>query len=155
MSDEEKKEEPSPSYDTIPTQASTLKKGTYLIIKGFPCKIVDITTSKTGKHGCDKVRLTGIDIFTGTKYEDAMFSTAVVNLPVIKRKEYEFLSYEPDGTVKLLSVDTKVVRTDLKVKADAPEASDLKAVTDSKKKALVLVLETCGKEMVCGVRMIE
>ena len=39
-------------------------------LKEKPCKIIDITTSKTGKHGHAKANITGIDIFTGKKVMD-------------------------------------------------------------------------------------
>lgn len=32
------------------------------MIKGRPCKIVDMSTSKTGKHGHAKVHLVAIDV---------------------------------------------------------------------------------------------
>ncbi len=35
------------------------------MIKGRPCKIVEMSTSKTGKHGHAKVNMVAIDIFTG------------------------------------------------------------------------------------------
>jgi translation initiation factor 5A len=41
-----------------------------MVIKGRPCKIVDVSTSKTGKHGHAKCNFVGVDIFTGKKYED-------------------------------------------------------------------------------------
>ena len=33
-------------------------------------QITEITTSKTGKHGHAKANITGLDIFTGNKYQD-------------------------------------------------------------------------------------
>ena len=39
------------SSHTYPVQAGSLKKGDYAMIKGQPCRVVEITTSKTGKHG--------------------------------------------------------------------------------------------------------
>ena len=36
---------------TYPAQAGTIKKGSHVLLKGKPCKVVDVSTSKTGKHG--------------------------------------------------------------------------------------------------------
>merc|ERR1712137_919965 len=52
---------------TIPCQAGSLKKGGYAILKGKPCKIQEITTSKAGKHGHAKASIVGTDIFTDKK----------------------------------------------------------------------------------------
>ena len=41
---------------TYPQQCSALRKNGYVLIKGRPCKIVEMSTSKTGKHGHAKVR---------------------------------------------------------------------------------------------------
>ena len=38
------------------------------MLKGFPCKVIEYITSKTGKHGHAKAKITGLDIFTGKKY---------------------------------------------------------------------------------------
>ena len=51
--------------DTIPIKAGSCKKGVHVMIKGFPCKVIEVSTSKTGKHGHAKVNITGIDIFSG------------------------------------------------------------------------------------------
>lgn len=42
-------------------------QGHNIILKGKPCKVVEMTTSKTGKHGHAKINFTGLDIFTGKK----------------------------------------------------------------------------------------
>jgi translation initiation factor 5A len=36
-----------------------------VLLKGQPCKVIEMTTSKTGKHGHAKANITGIDIFNG------------------------------------------------------------------------------------------
>ena len=74
---------------TYPAQCSSLRKSGHVVMKGHPCKIVEMSTSKTGKHGHAKVHLIGLDIFTGKKYEDICPSTHNMNVPHVKRSDYQ------------------------------------------------------------------
>ncbi|KAF7509431.1 hypothetical protein GJ744_007994 [Endocarpon pusillum] len=90
--------------DTTPTQCSTLRKNGHVIMgkERRPCKIVDMSTSKTGKHGHAKVHLTGIDIFTGKKYEELSPSTHNMEVPKVTRKEYPLLDISADNYLSLM-----------------------------------------------------
>ncbi len=49
-------------HPTLRMQCSSLRKSGHVVIKGRACKIVDMSTSKTGKHGHAKVHLVAIDV---------------------------------------------------------------------------------------------
>jgi hypothetical protein len=41
---------------SYPQQCSALRKNGFVMLKSRPCKIMEMSTSKTGKHGHAKVR---------------------------------------------------------------------------------------------------
>ena len=55
MADEDFQGVDSGASKTFPQQCSALRKNGHVVIKGHPCKIVEMSTSKTGKHGHAKV----------------------------------------------------------------------------------------------------
>merc|ERR1711964_591238 len=88
---------------TVPKQAGDLRKGGYAILKGHPCKGVEISTSKTGKHGHAKCHLVGLDIFTGKKCEDLCPSSHNMNCPVVEKAEYSVMDVDDSGAISLLT----------------------------------------------------
>ncbi|GAA5956801.1 hypothetical protein JCM8115_003824 [Rhodotorula mucilaginosa] len=89
---------------TFPMQCSALRKNGHVVIKGRPCKIIDMSTSKTGKHGHAKVHLVATDIFTGKKLEDLSPSTHNMDVPNVVRNEYTLMNID-DGFLNLLTAD--------------------------------------------------
>lgn len=67
-----------------------------MMIKGKPCKVLNISVSKTGKHGHAKCNFTATDIFTGKKYEDMIPSTHGTTVPIVNRSEWEVIDIDGD-----------------------------------------------------------
>ena len=132
----------SGASDTIPIQAGSIKKGSYICINGRPSKVVDYSTSKTGKHGHAKASITAIDIFNGNKYEDSQPASHNMEMPVIKRTEWQAISVDGEGYVTLM--DTKGnTRSDLKLPTETSDDN----ITNER---ITEGMES-GKEVICTV----
>ncbi|XP_071378968.1 eukaryotic translation initiation factor 5A-2-like [Centroberyx affinis] len=90
----------SGSSDPILMQCSALKKNGHVMLKGRPCKIIEMSTSKTGKHGHAKVHLVGLDLITGETHEDICPSTCNMEIPVVHLRSY-YVNCVEDGLVHL------------------------------------------------------
>ncbi|KAF8337649.1 eukaryotic translation initiation factor 5A [Cantharellus anzutake] len=128
---------------TFPMQCSALRKNGHVVIKGRPCKIVDMSTSKTGKHGHAKVHLVGIDIFTGKKLEDISPSTHNMDVPNVSRTEFTLIDIE-DGFLSLMDTDG-VLKNDVKV-PEGELGEQLRAEFGDGKELLVTVASAMGEE---------
>jgi len=138
---------------TIPAQASSIKKNGYMVIKGRPARVVDTSTSKTGKHGSAKVHFTAIDIFNGKKYEEISPSTHTLQVPIIDRKDYTLVDVSEDGYVSLMSTDDGSTKEDLKLPADEPEiCQKLKDAVSNGTELVVSVLSAMGEEKIIAVK---
>jgi translation initiation factor 5A len=72
--------------------AKELKVGKYVLIEDIPCKVVEIESSKPGKHGAAKMRVTGIGVFDQQKKTLLTPGDADVEVPIIERRDVLVLS---------------------------------------------------------------
>ncbi|KAF9238378.1 initiation factor 5a [Melanogaster broomeanus] len=135
---------------TYPMQCSALRKNGHVVIKGRPCKIVDMSTSKTGKHGHAKVHLVAIDIFTGKKLEDICPSTHNMDVPNVKRNEYAVLNIEDDGFLTLFNPDPNAAdnnKSDVKL-PEGDLGKEIQQAFDDAKDVLVTIVSAMNEEAV-------
>lgn len=138
-----------------PMQAGALRKGGHCMLKGKPCKISEISISKTGKHGHAKAHIVGNDIFTNKKYEDLCPTSHNMEVPNTARVEYQLLQAEEDGAVSVL-LENGDTKDDLNLPDETDEDRDtraaiLKAYEDGKD-ILVTVLCAMEREKIVGYK---
>jgi len=111
---------------TRPKKASAFRKGDFILLKGHPCKVSAMSTSKTGKHGHAKVKFTGYDIFTGKKYEELQGSTHNMEEVICKKSTY--LVVDVDGAQISVLDDESTQKDGLALPASDDEQADLAKV---------------------------
>ena len=133
--------------ETIPMEAGQIKKGGFIMIKGQPCKVSDVSTSKTGKHGHAKCNFIAYNIFNNKRLEDMIPSTHTTTVPIVSRIEYTLVDIDDEEYVSSLDENGET-RDDLKL-PEYPDnyAEELKVEFD-KKELLVTVLKACGQEQI-------
>ncbi|OJD15518.1 eukaryotic translation initiation factor 5A [Emergomyces pasteurianus Ep9510] len=131
---------------TFPMQCSALRKNGFVVIKNRPCKIVEMSTSKTGKHGHAKVHLVAIDIFTSKKLEELCPSTHNMEVPNVSRKEYQLLDITDDGFLSLMS-DDGATKDDVKLPDGEVGEKIEKLFRTEEKDTNVVVLTAMGEEV--------
>jgi translation initiation factor 5A len=75
-----------------------LKKGGYVLLEGRPCRVVDISKSKTGKHGHAKASIAGTDLFTGRRYEAHLPTSHDIEVPFVQREDYALINIDGRNT---------------------------------------------------------
>jgi len=148
MSGDEGSHEVEAKEGCRPMQASAFRKGTNIILKDKPCKVVEMSTSKTGKHGHAKVNFTGIDIFTGKKYKEIQGSTHPMLTFDATKQDLMVMSIENDS---LSLIDDDGNTRELDLPADEDLAGKIKeAVEDGGKEVYVTVMSALKQDQVTG-----
>ena len=152
--DEEFEHNDSGASLVYPMQAGSVKKGGHVLLKGKPCKIVDVSTSKTGKHGHAKAHFVGVDIFTGKKIEDMCPTSHNMEVPNISRIEYTLLDITNDGYISIMDDDGNS-RDDLNLPNDETIAFEMKKHFEKGDEIMVTVIGAMEQEVVTSFRVVN
>jgi translation initiation factor 5A len=129
--------------NTFPKQASALKKGDFIVVKDRPCKIIGMSTSKTGKHGAAKVHFEVTDIFSGKKYEEMVPSTHNVDVPNVKKDEYPLIDIDDEDFCSLMNKDDSI-KSDIKLPEDGLDDEIRNVFENNENDREILVTVQCA-----------
>jgi translation initiation factor 5A len=82
-----------------------IRNGSFILIDGVPCKVVDIEISAPGKHGSAKMRITAMAVFENSKKTLLAPSHGDIDVPEIKKRRAQVVSITGDS-VQLMDMDT-------------------------------------------------
>lgn len=82
-----------------------VKIGTYIMIEGEPCRVVEISRAKTGKHGSAKAHIVAIGLFTGTKKTLTGPVDQRIESPLIEKRIGQIIADLGDS-VQLMDMET-------------------------------------------------
>ncbi len=128
--------------DKIFATAKDLREGKYLLIDDLPCRIVEIEKSKSGKHGAAKMRITGVEVFSGAKKTLLTPGDADVEVPIIGRKSVQVMSIS-GNTAQVMDSQTYEIY-------DIEVPQELQAQIAPGKEAEII--EAMGKRMIERLR---
>jgi translation initiation factor 5A len=72
----------SKTYEVV----GNLKVGSFVVIDGEPCRVVEISKAKTGKHGSAKATVTAIGLFSKSKKVFVAPVDTQVEVPIIEKR---------------------------------------------------------------------
>jgi translation initiation factor 5A len=104
-----------------PMELGALKVGSYVIVDDAPCRIVNYTKSKPGKHGSAKARIVAIGVFDGAKRSFVKPVDAQVEVPLIEKRGGQVIALLP-ASVQVMDLETYEV-----FEAPFPEEEELKS----------------------------
>ena len=86
---------------TSSIQARHVKRRMVVLLQSRPCKILNISTIKSGKHGQTKLNFSGIDVFTGKKYHEIYPITHLMKEAILNKNKVDLLNIDKDGYLVL------------------------------------------------------
>lgn len=114
-----------------PVKVGSLRKGMHILVHDeFPCKILSLSVSKTGKHGHAKANITAVDIFTDKKYELKESTSHGIMCPNVVKEDFTLIDIDEEGVVTYMDKNDEF-NTDLKLDKDSELYTSMKADLDS------------------------
>ena len=87
-------------------EVNSIKNGSYVVIDGEPCRVVDIQHAKTGKHGHAKARIVAIGLFDGVKRTIALPTSEKIEIPIIEKINVQVLSKQGENLYLVMDLNT-------------------------------------------------
>merc|ERR1711918_24065 len=139
---------------TYPMEAGQIRKGGHIVIKNRPCKVVDVSTSKTGKHGHAKAHFVALDIFTGKKLEELCPCSHNALVPNVDRNDWQVVDCGdgPGDPISLMNPEDGEMKDDMNMPNDPELCDNIKANFDSGSDTYVTVIEAMGESQVMSTR---
>lgn len=138
--------------DIFPSKAGQLRKNDFVVAKEkHPCKIIEVTTSKTGKHGHAKAHITCVDIFTSKKYEINEPTSHNLMCPRVVKNEYDLIALDDEGNVTYLDADGNYDET-LRIDTNSDIFTNIKSDLDAGETILISVTTAMGQSHVTSHR---
>ncbi|OYT39581.1 MAG: translation initiation factor IF-5A [Desulfurococcales archaeon ex4484_58] len=91
----------SKTYTTL----GDLKPGNFIIIDNEPCKIVEMSKAKTGKHGSAKAHVVAIGLFSKSKKTLVAPVDQQVEVPIIEKRVGQVIADMGD-MIQLMDMET-------------------------------------------------
>lgn len=88
-----------------PVDVGSLRDGSYVIVDDEPCRIVEVTKSKPGKHGSAKARVVAIGVFDGVKRSFVKPVDAKVDVPMIEKRSGQVIAVLP-SSIQMMDLET-------------------------------------------------
>ena len=82
--------------DTKMVSANNVQKGSFIVLDGAACKVVDVEISKPGKHGHSKVRVSAVGLVDDKKRVVVMPGHDNVEVPIIEKRNAQVLNVHGD-----------------------------------------------------------
>jgi len=82
-----------------------LRAGAYIVIDDEPCRIVEMSVSKPGKHGDAKARIVAIGLFDGQKRSMVAPVKEKVKVPIVDKRQGQVIAVM-GNTVQIMDLET-------------------------------------------------